>query len=230
MSGKPDAVEQTGNSASLEEKKLAIEQQKADTERERLELDRQRLMAEDRAKRWSQWVVLIPVLTAILGFFATRVLDHSRQADIRETDARKVHRDEIVKQLNELYYPLYWHTVQDDSVWYVAYNSDLRKVDPKAADEIKAFLPENHQQILSLLDKHPDLIRNSYEPGRDVQPFVELLAEYRKHVAVFLALRAAGSQMTPYDIPNHPYPYPDKFSEKIEQRIEVLEKQLRDLK
>jgi hypothetical protein len=231
VSGEPEATaEETANSVGFEEKKLAIEQQKADTEHERLEFDRERLIAENRAKRWSQWAVLIPVLTAILGFFATRVLDHSKQADIRKTDARQFHRDTIVKQLNELYYPLYWRAVQDDSVWDTAYNSDLRKVDPKAADEIKAFLPRNHQQILSLFDEHPDLIRNSYEAQGDVEPFINVLTEYRRHVAVFLALRAAGSQITPYNIAGHPYPYPDRFSKTIEERIGILEKQLRDLR
>lgn len=218
---------------SLEERKLALEYEK-------LQLERRRAKAEGLTKLAALVGLGIPLVLAALQFSWTQ-----------KADQKKVERELITRQLNELYYPLYWHAVQDDAVWITCcklgapllaravnepqagkgkpqqheLTSEEIKRNADVAAQITKFLPANHEKILAIIDSHPELLRNGEERDEAVEPFVRTLQQYRTHVAVLLALRAAGDARFPYDLPGHPYPYPDDLSTAILNRIKALERQ-----
>ncbi len=189
-----------------------LETQKLDIERTKVTLEEKRILAEQRARIWAQLSAGVPILALVVGFFLNA-----------QADRLKTERDFITRQLNELYYHLYGRLIDDDAIWALwGGESELRKTNPTAADRVEQdFILPNHREILSLIDQHGGLLRNSSDG--DISSFVQMLNRYRQHVTVYLALKASGDPRTPYDLPSAQYRYPVGFSDAVLKRIRSLE-------
>lgn len=86
---------------------------------------------------------------------------------------------------------------------------------PKATDQFISFLLKITNRYFLLLDSHSNILRNSYESDGGIQPFLSVLLQYRKHVAVYLALRVVKDQKVPAGIPGNPYRYPNELSRSV---------------
>lgn len=106
----------------------------------------------------------------------------------------------VQRQLNELYYPLYFRLAKDDAVW----DAMLSKQKYGARIEDAVVLP-NNQSVLSLLESHTELI---FRPDERRNPeLIDAFLKYERHMAVYLGLRASGDRRRPADL-DVPVSYP----------------------
>jgi hypothetical protein len=167
--------------------------------------------------------LFVGVVLAVLSYWATRLaeelksqlmLDRAREETAREQIIG--HQAFVARQLNELYVPIQNHFAKDTAVWlHVFCNVAEGKPDPalagtycgdrpqklgdrerRAIDE-KFILP-NHLATIAVMNEHSELVASMAEVGsKSVETFRQAWMRYEEHVAVYAALRAAGSTAAP---------------------------------
>jgi len=169
--------------------------------------------------------VVIGLFLVIIGFFVNKQLDSIRSSTAAHIDRVKEHRAVIARQLDELYLPLMMHIQFDSAIWdhRDSYRSPENTADYAGAVREKVVLP-NHEEALALIMKNSGLIQNIYESRDDptVTRFRKDVLAYERHVAIYKALVAIGSQADPV---SKNAPYANDLQAATEARIRSLESQ-----
>jgi len=226
--------------------KTDVDQEKLELERRRLELeelkfnyakdiDEKRLKSERLAKLWSQFSLLTPIIILLVGFFLNSYTERAKRTQDQNLAAIKEKRQFIEKQLAEFYYPIQLR-LNKDRAW-LEKRGDFRKagdvnikialklqeVNNKIALKLEEeFMLPNHLEITKIIDAHFDLIKNDSDKDKKLNPLMEAMKEYVRHVAVLKALMDVGDHRQPVEVG---VPYPKEFLVLIDNRIADLEKQ-----
>ena len=128
----------------------------------------------------------------------------------------------IQRQLNDLYYPLYFRLAKDDEVWTLMMSQQKYGVHVEQ-DTVLA----NNKQVLSLLENHTNLLFRPNE--RRDQALVKTILKYERHMAIYLALQASGDKRRPADF-SHEFDYPNEICTVVEHHVRGLEEELLKLR
>jgi hypothetical protein len=128
----------------------------------------------------------------------------------------------IQRQLNDLYYPLYFRLAKDDEVWTLMQSQQKYGVHVEH-DTVLA----NNKQVLSLLENHTNLLFRPNEP-RD-QALVKAILNYERHMAIYRALQASGDKRRPADVSDK-FDYPNEICTVVERHVGGLEEELLKLR
>jgi hypothetical protein len=126
----------------------------------------------------------------------------------------------VQRQLNDLYYPLYFRLAKDDAVW----DAMLSKENFGRRIEEDVVLP-NNREVLSLLEGHTELLFRTDE-ARD-PALIKTILRYERHMAVYLGLRVSGDKRRPADLGVN---YPADICHLVEHRVNELEETLSTLR
>ena len=148
-----------------------------------------------------------------------KVADEKREQALARASAEMAL---IQRQLNDLYYPLYFRLAKDDAVWTLMLSQQKYGVHVEQ-DTVIA----NNKQVLSLLENHTNLLFRPDEP-RD-QALVKSILNYERHMAIYLALQASGDKRRPADL-GHEFDYPNDICTVVEHHVRGLEDELLKLR
>ena len=199
---------------SIDLQRFEFDKLKAQKDDER---EQQHFEAERKERRWSHLAIIIPLLTGIIGYFVQSAVARTK-AELRFVD----------RQLSELYYPIQLRLKKDDALFSFWERNKNNKENQRVLDELRhTSMVKNHEQIMSILEHHSDLLLNPDEKT-SIQPLMQALFLYERHVALLSALQASGDNRTPWDV-DHEFEYPKNFETEIDNRVSQLEEQRRAL-
>ena len=164
--------------------------------------------------------LFIAAILVAVGLYANEhfeVFKSRAEADRQRTSAEMLL---VQRQLNDLYYPLYFRLAKDDAVW----DAMLSKQDFGKRIEEDVILP-NNKEVLSLLERHTELF---FRPNESRDPeLVKSILGYERHMAVYLGLQASGDKRRPADLG---VDYPAGICKIVERRVNELEEALSNLR
>jgi hypothetical protein len=199
---------------SIDLQRFEFDKLKAQKDDER---EQQHFEAERKERRWSHLAIIIPLLTGIIGYFVQSAVARTK-AELRFVD----------RQLSELYYPIQLRLKKDDALFSFWERNKNNKENQRVLDELRhTSMVKNHEQIMSILEHHSDLLLNPDEKT-SIQPLMQALFLYERHVALLSALQASGDNRTPWAV-DHEFEYPKNFETEIDNRVSQLEEQRRAL-
>ena len=188
--------------------------------------------------RQQVWLIVLDklVIAAILVAVGLYVNEHfelfkTHTAALQKADDEKreqahqrasAEMDLIQRQLNDLYYPLYFRLAKDDEVWTL-----MMSQQKYGAHVEQDTVLENNKQLLSILETHTNLLFRPNEP-RD-QALMKAILKYERHMALYLALQASGDKRRPADL-SHEFDYPNEICTVVEHHVRVLEDDLQKLR
>ncbi len=194
---------------SLAERRFAFEKKQAEDKRLG---DEARAKGEKVASRWTRLSIVIPLVGAIVGYFVQSAATQ-----------RNVKRRFIDQQLSELYYPVQLRLKKDSALMALLYDE---KVALPIREQVQYETSlTNDLEVVRILEKHYDLVRNPYE-DTNIDDLTKEIIDYEKHVTLFSALHTLKTKRTPQQVSND-FAYPVKIEEQIDRRIMQLEEQRR---
>jgi hypothetical protein len=197
---------------ALEFQRLEFETTRALRDDEREEL---RFKAEGNARRWSQLAVVLPLLTAVLGYFVQSALAR-HNVQLRFID----------RQLSQFYYPIQLRLKKDDALFVFWQKNKDNKENTGVLNELRhGSMLKNHEQVIS--EQNSNLLRNPDE-NTDLQPLMQSFFLYERHVALLSASQAVKDDRTPWEV-DHEFGYPKSLADQINSRVHQLEEQRRKL-
>ncbi|MBQ5946795.1 hypothetical protein [Massilia sp. ST3] len=218
-------MENSDEGDPLESKKFALEKEKFAYQKIRDQaIDR----AEQRAKRWAQLSIVVPILAIILSFLTNASLERSKSTAAGRQEQLRVDRNFIDKQLSDLYYPLRLRLEKDSAVWTLAGQLSLEareKTSPEFSNYVeKSILIPNHEEAIKIIDQNLALIKNGRETY-DPTKLMDAINHYQRHVAAYKALRAVNTlSANPIEL-GEDSEFPKELAPLIVSRINDLEAQ-----
>jgi hypothetical protein len=213
-------TEQPDSGAEIPEPSLEVQRFEFDKARAMRDESREELRsrAEKTSRFWVRFAILLPVLTAMVGYFV--------QSDMARKNAQVRFID---RQLSEFYYPVQLRLRKDDELFVFWEKNQNIKANRLVLNEVRnGVILSNNQEVISILEKHSDLLRNPDE-HTDIQFLMASLILYERHVALLSALHRIGDKRTPWNV-DQDWRYPNDFERDIDIRVHQLEEQRRNLK
>ena len=164
----------------------------------------------------------IGALLLIAGFWLNRILERFKSERARENERERLraqkHLDYLERQLSEFYYPIYVRLHVDGATWdrILDRSKGHDELRQRIGTEIeKNVLLPNHEAIVSIIQTKIHLAES------DQQAFDAML-KYVRHVAVYRAMRSAGSyDKDPISLGE---PWPAELLPLIERTTYTLQK------
>jgi len=227
----------------IEERKLQLDREKYDFEKlrhsESQALEERRLATEVSSRRWGQLATFVPVLALVVGFFLNQSAERDKRDAANNAEIRRVEREValqrhtdrlrfVERQLSDFYYPVKIRLERDNAVWEVSAQNKDSSANFKIATDIEGRLVlPNHDEIMDLLKNKFHLLVNDAE-SVDLQPLIDQMNLYQRHVTIYKALRDSKDNRYPHSVCTG-CGYPKGFEEQINARIRALEAQRKSL-
>jgi hypothetical protein len=124
--------------------------------------------------------------------------------------------DLVQRQLNELYYPIYFRLAKDDAIWDTIMSNQQAGTSAE-----QNFVIPNNKSVLALLEAHTNLL---FRPDEAREPaLISAFLQYERHMDVYLSLRDAGDKRRPADLG---VDYPANICHLVEARVSELESEI----
>jgi DNA repair exonuclease SbcCD ATPase subunit len=127
------------------------------------------------------------------------------------------------QQLSQFYWPVHFRLAKDTAIWkIVPHLSGQKSTLPEAIGreiEVEQVI-RNHKEVVAIIE-------NNIHFAQPNDEFLEQIAAYVRHVAVYSALRTAGIyDINPIDVGE---PFPDGLIRSLEIRLTRLQDEYDDL-